>query len=115
MDPLENTELLTEICRAIVKYPDKVSVKEFVTVRKDPVLKTTGPALDLRIVCHPGDAGRIIGKDGEMIQAIRQIFFTIAFYDQTSILIDLDDSIKAQREKIKVLIPKNKNIRIVNE
>ena len=102
MDPLENTELLTEICRAIAEHPDRIEIKEYVT----------GDALDLRIICHPNDAGRIVGKNGETIQAIRRIFFTIAFYDQTSILIDLDESVKDHKEK---QVVREKQIRIVNE
>jgi len=66
-DPLENTELLTEILRAFIPHTDKIRVDEN---RVDNMVY-------LSVHLDPEDIGIAIGKEGQTILAIQHIFAKI--------------------------------------
>ena len=57
------TELLTQIIRQIVDHPDEVVVNEVTGER----------AVVLEIKVAPDDVGKVIGREGRIINALRQI------------------------------------------
>jgi predicted RNA-binding protein YlqC (UPF0109 family) len=57
-------ELLEAIARALVDSPDHVSVR---AVEGEHVI-----VLELRV--HPEDLGKVIGREGRMVNSIRTIF-----------------------------------------
>ncbi len=61
-------EILESIIRALVDHPDRVRVSE---VDGDKTI-----FFELR--CHPDDLGRVIGKGGKTIGAIRGVLSAIA-------------------------------------
>jgi predicted RNA-binding protein YlqC (UPF0109 family) len=68
VDPLEDGELLAEVVRALVDAPGQVKVEEF---RKPE-------ASYLVIHVAPDDRGKVIGREGRTMNAIRVIFGRIA-------------------------------------
>jgi len=67
-DPLEDTELLAEIIRAMVEVPEAVKI----TVNQEGDSETT-----LWIDVAPQDRGKVIGKEGRNITSIRTLFSSI--------------------------------------
>jgi len=62
--PVQNmTDLITEIARALVDYPDQVSV--------EAIEDRDGTVIRLR-VSH-GDVGKVIGKQGRTARSVRTI------------------------------------------
>ena len=57
------TELLTQIIRQIVDSPDEVTVNEVQGER----------AIVLEIKVAPDDVGKVIGREGRIINSLRQI------------------------------------------
>lgn len=57
------TELLTQIIKHIVDNPDDVSINEVQGER----------AIVLEIKVAPDDVGKVIGREGRIINALRQI------------------------------------------
>jgi predicted RNA-binding protein YlqC (UPF0109 family) len=57
------TELLTQIIRNIVEFPDQVEVREVEAER----------ATIMEIKVAPEDVGKVIGREGRIINALRQI------------------------------------------
>ncbi len=86
-------DALLYIVQHITSYPDEVKVEE-----KDE----NGVKL-FTISAHPDDIGRIIGKDGKIIKAIRSIMRVIAIqkgeHVRVSVLSDLDNTPKQEQEK----------------
>lgn len=80
MDPLENDELLTEIVRALVDKPQAVRVKE---TRENGVSR-------LKIFVDPLDQGKVIGKDGKTIGAMRVLFGRIGAVEKRRIYIEMN-------------------------
>lgn len=72
-------ELLTQIAKALVDSPNEVDVKE-VTGEK---------AIILEIKTSPQDRGKIIGRDGRIIKAIRIIMGSIGSKSQRKINVEL--------------------------
>ncbi len=61
-------DFVTFIVRALAEYPDEVAVTE--VVGKQTTI------LELR--CHPKDVGRLIGRSGKTIAAIRTLVSNVA-------------------------------------
>lgn len=57
------TELLTQIIRQIVDHPDQVIVNEVQGER----------SIVLEVKVAPEDVGKVIGREGRIINALRQI------------------------------------------
>jgi uncharacterized protein len=56
-------ELVEYIAKALVDDPDEVSVTE----------TTTGPNVLLELHVGPGDMGRVIGRQGRVVNAMRSL------------------------------------------
>jgi predicted RNA-binding protein YlqC (UPF0109 family) len=80
MDPLENDDLLTEIVRALVDNPQAVRVTE---------TKDNGVSR-LKIFVDPKDQGKVIGKEGKTIGAMRVLFGRIGAVDKRRIYIEMN-------------------------
>ena len=61
-------ELIEYIVRAIVDHPDEVRLTQVEGER----------TLILELSCHPDDVGKVIGKNGKTIGAIRTLLSTAA-------------------------------------
>jgi predicted RNA-binding protein YlqC (UPF0109 family) len=61
-------ELIEHIVRLLVEHPEQVRVTEVDGERT--------VVFELR--CHPGDLGKVIGKSGKTVGAIRTLLTTIA-------------------------------------
>lgn len=83
---LEESELLLELIRSIVRRPEKVSVK--CDDGQGPA--TLRPATILTIHVDPEDRGHVIGKNHQTWGAIIHLFTKAAFMDGRKILIQLD-------------------------
>ena len=57
------TDLVSTIIRSLVGYPDHVEVEG----------TTTSAGMSVIARVHPDDAGRIIGKGGATIEAVRRV------------------------------------------
>lgn len=68
-------ELIEFIVRSIVNNPDEVVVTE---ERSD-----TGVLLKLQV--HPDDMGRVIGKQGRVVQAMRTLLRVVAVKQDTRV------------------------------
>lgn len=77
-DPLEDSDLLTEIVRAMVEIPEAVKVSE----------KRTGESeWTFWIDVAPVDRGKVIGKMGRTISSIRNIFCSIGALEGKRIVV----------------------------
>jgi predicted RNA-binding protein YlqC (UPF0109 family) len=81
-DPLADDELLLEIVRALVDCPEKVRIEE-----------TKGNESSMLLVhCAPEDRGKVIGKQGTTMNALRVIFGRIAAADGKKTYIQVANS-----------------------
>ena len=80
-DPLENSEILLEIARALVDSPEEVQVEE----------REMHDGIRLVLKAAKRDRGKLIGKGGETIDHIRAIFNKIGRADHTNIFIEVED------------------------
>lgn len=78
---MEDTALLIEVARSLVSRPAEVKVEK----REDAQHRTLTLMLDV----HRSDRGRIIGKKGRTISAIRNLFSAIGLMDGRRVLVDL--------------------------
>ncbi len=74
-------QLLDYIIPNIVNHPEDVVITE----------ETTAEGTSLSIDVNPEDMGRVIGKEGKVIKAIRQIARVMAIKKGTRIHIDIID------------------------
>jgi predicted RNA-binding protein YlqC (UPF0109 family) len=81
MDPMEERELLTELVRALVDRPRAVQVDE----------ERVGDESRMLISVHPHDRGKVIGKKGSTVQALRVLFGRMAAVEGRKIFIKLDE------------------------
>lgn len=75
-------ELLEYIVPQIVNHPDDVEIKK---TDQDGIIYLT-------INTHPDDIGRVIGKNGKVINSLRQIARIIAIKNGVRVNIDIADS-----------------------
>jgi predicted RNA-binding protein YlqC (UPF0109 family) len=90
-DPLENTDLLIEIARALVDNPEDVHVVE----RKPRGSSST--VLVLKVAKE--DRGKVIGRKGATIDHIRGLFDRIAAADRTRLYIEVEDENTGKRRR----------------
>ena len=82
-------QLLEYIVPNIVNHPEEVEINE----------TSEGGTITLTIKVNPEDTGRVIGKAGKVIKAIRQIARVIAIKQGVRVNIDvLDGQSKGQTE-----------------
>lgn len=76
------TELLTFLVRALVDEPDKVAVESF--EEDDGTI-----VLELRVA--PDDVGKIIGRGGRTVGAIRNVIRACSVKENRRVLVDVLD------------------------
>lgn len=76
-------DTLTYILKAIVDSPEKVEVTE----------EESGDSIDFVIKVDKEDAGRVIGKGGKVIRAIRNVIKIMAIKEGKRINVSLAESI----------------------
>lgn len=86
-DPLEISVLLTEVIRALVDKPEVVKVTEQGSESSTSLLL---------IDVDPSDVGKVLGKDGRTVKALREIFTKIAAVDKRKAILEVVDPRKAQ-------------------
>ena len=74
--------LLADVVRALADHPDQVRVSA-----RQP---GDGELIMLTIHCSPRDRGRIIGKKGKTISAIRFLFENIAYVRDRKVSVRID-------------------------
>lgn len=79
---LEERALLAEIARALVSVPIHVRVEE----------AKEGVKTILRLYVLPPDRGRIIGRRGQTIRAIRQLFSAIGIIEGRQVVVEVDET-----------------------
>ncbi|BCJ85165.1 KH domain-containing protein [Effusibacillus dendaii] len=72
-------ELLEIIAKALVDYPEQVKVTE---VENDH-------SVVYQLSVAPGDAGKIIGKQGRIVKAIRTVVAAAALQSEKRITLDI--------------------------
>jgi predicted RNA-binding protein YlqC (UPF0109 family) len=87
--------LLDYIIPNIVNYPDEVTITE----------DNTPSGIILSIKVHPEDMGRVIGKGGKVIKAIRQIARILAIKQGVKVHIDVVDSDNPQENNHHTISP----------
>ena len=90
--PLENTDLLLEIARALVDAPEEVIVEE-----RKPHGGGSSTVLVLKVA--KDDRGKLIGKGGATINHIRGLFDRIAAADRTRLFIEVEDDNTGRRRR----------------
>lgn len=75
-------DILTYIISAIVEKEDKVSITE----------EEDGGIVNLTVSVDPGDMGKVIGKEGKVIKAIRNVMRIPAMKQNKKIYITLAES-----------------------
>ncbi|MBT9258460.1 MAG: KH domain-containing protein [Clostridiales bacterium] len=75
------SDLVAFVARSIVTRPDEVSVAE----------SHEGEEILVNLRVHPEDVGRVIGRQGRTIQAIRQLVRASASQDGKKVRVDIPD------------------------
>lgn len=73
-------DLLTFLTKAIVDHPDSVKVEE------RAIAETM---YNYTITTHPEDMGKVIGKEGKIIQAIRNVAKIVAMKEGHQVRVEL--------------------------
>jgi predicted RNA-binding protein YlqC (UPF0109 family) len=79
--PLEDKELLAEVARALVDRPEQVRVTE----------SPEGGVLVLYLYVAQKDRGKVIGRKGRTISALRNLFSAIGAMDGRQVLVKIED------------------------
>lgn len=74
--------LVEYIISAIVDHPESVKIEE----------KETKELLSLKLSVHPEDMGKVIGKGGKIIKAIRRLSHILAIKRKKRLNIELIES-----------------------
>jgi predicted RNA-binding protein YlqC (UPF0109 family) len=85
LDLLDESELLLELVRHIVLYPEQVEV----SVRTEPATELDPPTLVFTILVADADRGRVIGKDRRTLDAIEHLFAKSASMDNQKAVVRL--------------------------
>jgi uncharacterized protein len=75
-------DLLSYLARSLVDSPDEVSVESF--EEEDGTI-----VLELRVA--EGDAGKVIGRGGRTVSALRTVMKAAAVRQETRVLVDVVD------------------------
>lgn len=90
-------ELTKSIAQALVDHPDTVSVSSI----------DDGHTLLLRITAGKGETGKIIGKHGRTVEALRTILKAIASKQKNRVFIEVENEFDA------LSTPSRSNIKLV--
>jgi predicted RNA-binding protein YlqC (UPF0109 family) len=91
-DPLEIQDLLQEICLCLVDYPDDVKVEVSGGDTNTVILKVT---------VAPSDVGKILGKEGKTINAIREVLNKVAAVEGKRCILEVFDPKKIPSDRRK--------------
>lgn len=75
-------ELIESVAKFLVDHPEDVVVEETITEEKKHLLS-------LRV--HKDDVGKVIGKQGKTVQAIRTILSAVAAKERKRAILDIID------------------------
>ena len=75
-------DLLVYILRSIVDYPDEVIVEE--QTKEDGFVV-------LLVSVNQGDMGKVIGREGKIIKAIRSLIRVVAIRENKKVSVELKD------------------------
>lgn len=75
-------DLLVYILRSIVDFPDEVVVEE--QVKEDGFIV-------LLVAVNQADMGKVIGREGKIIKAIRSLIRVVAIRDNKKVSVELKD------------------------
>ena len=78
---MEIKELIALLAKNLVEHPDQVEITS---------TDGTGGATNLLIKVHDDDKGKIIGKQGKVIKAVRAVVGAAASKSGQKILVDLE-------------------------
>ena len=85
---LEDLEGFVEfVAKALVDYPDEVKV----------VSESSRDGKVIKILCRAGDRGKVIGKKGKTIMALRSLVAGAAGRSQNRISVEVPDDVEAAR------------------
>lgn len=84
--PKDVRELCEYLVLGLVDEPDAVKV----------TVEMTDEAIVLRIVVAPGDRGKVIGRGGRVVRAIRSVVRAGAVKSGRRVLVEVDESPAAQ-------------------
>ena len=73
-------EVLVQIIKQIVDHPDEVKISES-TANRNVVLK---------VKVHDDDIGKLIGKEGRIINALRQLVRVCGRWETQRVLLELE-------------------------
>lgn len=73
-------DLLTFLTKSIVDHPDDIKVEE---------RKVAESMYNYTITTHPDDMGKVIGKEGKIIQAIRNVAKIVAIKEGHQVRVEL--------------------------
>jgi predicted RNA-binding protein YlqC (UPF0109 family) len=80
MEGMFMKDLISYIAKALVDYPDDVSVRVVEDAEKiEYVLKV-----------HPSDRGKIIGKHGKVVKSIRTIIVSLSEHHKKRIALEIE-------------------------
>lgn len=89
-EPLVDTELLLEIVRAFVDSPEQVRIEE----------KTISHGTRVLVIhTAPADLGKVIGKKGSTVGAIRNLFGRIGANERRRIVIEVANALPGTRQQ----------------
>ena len=74
-------ELVEYIVKSIVSYPDHVEVLEEDAGEGD---------IRLNLTVHPDDMGKVIGRQGRVVQSIRTVLRVLAVKHDVRVSLDVD-------------------------
>lgn len=72
-------QLIRVIARALVDHPEDVQVQ----VRED------ARGLVYELIVHPGDVGKVIGKQGRIAKALRTVVSSAAVKERKRVIVDI--------------------------
>jgi len=79
MPEVKGMEMLTQIIRHIVDHPEQVAIEE----------QSSNRGIALMVSVHDDDVGKVIGREGRVINALRQIVRVCGLWPTQRITIDL--------------------------
>lgn len=79
-------DVLLYMIAAIATHPDKIVIEE----------KSVDGQVDFYITCEPQDIGRIIGKKGKIIKALRKVLSILAIKEGKRVNITMVDQASDQ-------------------
>ena len=79
---ISQKQVLTDIAKALVEFPDEVVVTE--TVTEDSVLLVLSVA--------QSDMGKVIGKQGRIAKAIRTVVKAVANSNGKRVIVDISEN-----------------------